>query len=185
VIITGLDTETTGLHQDKGHRLIEVCMRFYRENGTLLKGFVQRYNPQRAIDPAAQAIHGIAIEDLAHEPVWDVAAASKVAALMKHSQLIVCHNAAFDIPFICGELQRVGVPIPEVHVFCTFENGHWATPLGKPPSLGELCFGCGIPYDTSQAHAAEYDVSVMMDCFFKGVRWGQFKLPEALQAKAA
>jgi DNA polymerase-3 subunit epsilon len=185
VIFTGLDTETTGLDQSKGHRLIEICLRYYKSDGTLLKRFVQRYNPQRAIDPLAQAVHGIAVEDLVHEPVWDSAAAQRVAALMKLSKLIVCHNAAFDIPFICGEILRVGVPIPDVQVFCTMENGHWATPLGKPPSLKELCFGCGVEYDPNQAHAAEYDVGVMMDSFFKGVQWGQFRLPEALQARAA
>ena len=36
----------------------------------------------------------------------------------------------------------------------------------------------GIAYDKAQAHAASYDVDVMMDAFHAGVEYGHFQLPE-------
>jgi len=63
----------------------------------------------------------------------------------------------------------------------TMTEGVWATHDGKKPSLQELCFACEVEYDPALAHAAAYDVDKMMDCFFKGLEWGYFELPEALR----
>ena len=46
-------------------------------------------------------------------------------------------------------------------------ESRWATPDGKWPKLGELCFACGVNYNADEAHAAEYDVNKMMECFKK------------------
>ena len=87
----------------------------------------------------------------------------------------------FDGPFIAAELNRIGVNVPDVHSFCTMENARWACPDGKLPRLGELCFAMGVDYDPAKAHAAEYDVQVMMDCYFKGLLRGFYQLPKELR----
>lgn len=183
MIVAGLDIETTGLDQEKGHRIIELALLLYTfapESGEHeLRGkYVQRINPQRAIDPGAFAVHGIAYEDVAHSPTWNEVA-PKVVRMLKACDLAVAHNGdGFDMPFIAAELMRIGQPVPDIKTVDTMLQGRWATPMGKVPNLGELCFACGVPYDRELAHAAEYDVSVMMESFFMAHRRGFIKLPE-------
>lgn len=49
--------------------------------------------------------------------------------------------------------------------------------MGKVPNLGELCFACGVYYDREKAHAAEYDVAVMLESFFIAHKKGFIQLP--------
>lgn len=180
MIIGGIDIETTGLEQAKGHRIIEVALSMYKhtEDETMWLGnFTQRINPERSIDPDAQAIHGIAYEDLIECPRWEDVA-PRLSKLMAKCDYLVAHNGkGFDIPFILRELLRVGVELPRVRLVDTMLEARWATPDGAIPSLGKLAWACNVPYDTSKAHAALYDVRVMMDCFFSQLSAGYFKLP--------
>lgn len=178
MIITGLDIETTGLSQEKGHRIVEIAMVCY-DSATRQPRlrFVQRINPERNIDAKAQEVHGIALSDLTGKPKWE-AVAPKVVAIMQRSALLVAHNGDdFDLPFIVNELLRLDLmPPAHVQTFDTMVNGRWATASGKLPSLKELCFACGVDYDPKKAHAADYDVDVMMESFFKGLDWGRFNI---------
>jgi DNA polymerase-3 subunit epsilon len=178
--IIGVDTETTGLEQEKGHRIIEIALLTYNLEGQLLESWVQRIDPERAIDAGAQAAHGISYAELVGEPKWEDVAKT-VATKIGTADLLVAHNMGFDGPFIAGELHRVGLEIPDVHGFCTMENARWACPDGKLPRLGELCFALGVPYDTAKAHAADYDIDVTMACFFKGLTRGFYQLPKELR----
>lgn len=178
--VIGLDIETTGLEQSQGHRIIEIALLTYDfATRTLIDAWVQRIDPQRAIDPKAQEVHGIAYSDLMGDPYWsDVA--DEISRRMSSADLLVAHNMSFDGPFIAAELNRVGVMVPDVPSICTMENARWACPDGKLPRLGELCFALGTDYDKAKAHAAQYDVDVMMDCFFKGLNRGFYELPKEL-----
>ena len=190
MIVGGLDIETTGLEQEKGHRIIEIAVLPYLYDeltGTVTpKGkFVQRINPQRAIDPGAYAVHGISYEDLAYCPTLEEVA-PKVVRLLSACNLLVAHNGnGFDLPFIAAELLRIGQPIPDVEAVDTMVQGRWATPMGKLPNLGEFCFATGVDYDKSKAHAAEYDVEVMMEGFFVALRKGFIQLPMKMKEKLA
>jgi len=185
MIVTGIDLETTGLEQEKGHRIIEICLRAYELESRKLKySLVQRIHPRRSISQKAQEVHGISIEDLAGCPIWEEVA-PKVVAIMKASDLLIAHNMAFDGPFVALELIRIGLKVPEVQSFCTMENGRWSTPLGKKPSLKELCFSLDVPYDPTKAHAADYDVDCMMACFFKALDLGFFEIDSLKEKKAA
>lgn len=180
--LIGLDTETTGLEQEKGHRIIEIAMLTYDlDTKKCVDTWIQRIDPQRPIDPDAQAVHGIAYTDLVGCPTWDDLA-PEIARRMGSADLLIAHNMGFDGPFIAAELVRVGIKVPDVHALCTMENARWATPDGKFPRLGELCFALGVDYDTSKAHSAQYDVEVMMNCFFKGFQRGFYKLPNVLRS---
>jgi DNA polymerase-3 subunit epsilon len=89
----------------------------------------------------------------------------------------VGHNLYdFDATFTIRELERINHELPDFEPFDTMIEGRWATPFGKAPSLKELCWACNVPYDPDQAHAALYDVRVMMLSFFYGLRRGVFKL---------
>lgn len=179
--IIGLDTETTGLDQEKGHRIIEIAMLTYELDGTLVDRWVQRIDPQRSIDPGAQAAHGISYTELVGQPKWEDVA-EEVQRRVGTADLLVAHNMGFDGPFIAAELQRVGLQVPNVPSLCTMENARWACPDGKLPRLGELCFALGVDYDPAKAHAADYDVQVMMASFFRAYERGFYTLPKTIRA---
>lgn len=177
-LLAGIDIETTGLAQPGGDRIIEIAMDFRELTTGARRGtFVTRINPERGIDPDAQAIHHIAIEDLIGKPLWGEVA-PKVHALMARARVLVAHNGeGFDLPFIGHELLRAGLPMPEVGLVDTMLQARWATADGSLPNLRALCFACGVEYDTEKAHAALYDVEVMLDCFFRMHPRGLFMLP--------
>lgn len=176
--LIGIDTETTGLDQEKGHRVIEIALLTYDfETQRLEDRFVQRIDPERSIDAGAQAAHGITYSELVGKPKWEDVA-QNIADRMSAGSLLIAHNMNFDGPFLAAEFQRIGVKVPRVPGFCTMENGRWATPDGKLPRLGELCFALGVTYEPAKAHAADYDTTVMMDCFFRGLLRGFFHLPK-------
>ena len=50
-----------------------------------------RFNPRRSIDPKAQAVHGISLEELAAEPLL-ADHAGKIAAYMGACSALVAHN---------------------------------------------------------------------------------------------
>lgn len=177
MIIGGCDIETTGLSQEGGHRIIEICFRLYdSETKKLVDTYTQRISPKRSIDAKAMEVHHITPKDLIGCPTWDEVA-DDIARFMGKCDVVVCHNVAFDIPFIALELVRIGEDFPNVEVFCTMMEGTWATPNGKRPKLGELCFALDVPYDATLAHSAEYDVDVMMKCLFRGIELGFYTLP--------
>jgi DNA polymerase-3 subunit epsilon len=179
-----LDTETTGLKQEKGAKIIELALLTYDLTTRKLEDvWVQRFDPQQPIEPGAQAVHGISYEELVGCPIWEDTA-DEIVRRMSALDLAVAHNMGFDGPFIAGELIRVGRKVPDVYSLCTMENARWACPDGKMPRLGELCFALGVPYDTSKAHGAEYDCEVTAECFFRGLERGFYELPVGLKGIA-
>jgi DNA polymerase-3 subunit epsilon len=182
--IIGLDTETTGLDVTKGARLIELAFLSYDlDTRALLDTWVHRFDPECPIEARAQEVHGIAYTDLVGMPKWGELA-HEVSGRMGEADLLIAHNMTFDGPFIASELNRAGCAIPRVPSLCTMEGGRWACADGKLPKLGELCFALGVTYDTAKAHGAAYDVSVMMECFFKGLDRGFYKLPAEMAVTA-
>lgn len=185
IVVTIGDIETTGLKQEDGHRIIEValsCWGFNTVTGErrkVGKSYIQRINPERPIDPGAEAVHGIKLADLRGKPKWKEVAPI-VEKILAKTDLFVAHNAAFDAPFLALELVREGFPMPNFNVFCTMDQGRKATGMGKVPNLGELAYACGFDYDTEQAHSAAYDTSLLEQCYWVGVERGLFKSPASV-----
>ena len=187
MILAGFDIESTGLNEPD-HRIIEVAVIRYEWDGVRaveLDTYEQRIDPERNIEAKAQAVHGITASDLVGKPKWS-AVAPVLSAHLGTCDIVVGHNSmAFDFDFVIREWERVGTPLPDFEPFDTMLEGRWATPWGKSPSLEELCFSCGVPYDHSLAHAAEYDVRQMMECLFYGVKRGTFVLPQITRQAVA
>ena len=66
-----LDTVTTGLDVDDGHKIIEIgCVEILGR--TITSNFYHQYiNPKRQIDEKAFEVHGISNEQLRNEPSFD------------------------------------------------------------------------------------------------------------------
>ena len=94
-----LDTETTGLEIEKGHRIIG--MRVGRSSKTL-HVFI---NPEREIDKVATSIHGIDYERIKGCSIFsDIYL--QFLEFIKYSPLVI-HKARFEVSFLNSELRRV------------------------------------------------------------------------------
>lgn len=181
--ILGFDTETTGIEWAEGHRILELAAILYRD-GQVSSVIEKRFNPQRPVDPKAQEVHGITFEMVSGCPLFE-SVAPAVSKLFNSVDVLVAHNGKeFDIPFLNSELRRAGVPEVTTPVIDT-SHAKWATAFGKTPTLGELCFALGVPYDSTKAHAARYDVEVMMQAFERARAKGYFTIPEREERIAA
>ena len=181
-LFVGLDLETTGL-EPGDHRVIEFYAAAWSWDligaPEKVDELLLRINPERSIAADAQRVHHISLSDVERCPNWTIQGPKAHRALLD-GDFIIAHNGKFfDGPFLNYEFQRIGLPKIEIPIIDTMLEGRWATPQGKVPNLGELCFATDVPYDDTpgKAHAADYDVDVMMQAFFKAVSWGFIKLP--------
>ena len=70
-----LDTETTGLEPEDGHRVIEIGALEMEDRKLTGRNFHCYLNPEREIDDGAMEVHGITLEFLRDKPHFaDVAA---------------------------------------------------------------------------------------------------------------
>lgn len=181
IIITGLDFETTGFEPSEGHRITEVGAVVYKVDPKTLE-FTQaiRYsklvNPQRPIPELVQNLTGITPALVRDCPTWDPISL-EVSKILCATDILVAHNADFDMKFAVHELLRLERPIKEsMEVFCTMQNGRFATPMGKVPKLVELCWALDVEFKTEDAHRAIYDVERMMEALQVGIRRGYYDL---------
>ena len=100
-----LDTETTGLEPDLGHRIIEIgCIEFTgRKIGA---EFQSLFNPEREIDEGAAREHHLTLERLEDEPLFSQVC-DEFLQFVAGAEIII-HNAEFDLGFLDAELQRMG-----------------------------------------------------------------------------
>jgi len=185
-LVIGLDTETTGLKVDKGHRIIEFCGHVHRiEDRKLLVDLTTRISNQgKTIDKKAEEVHGISTADLIGRPHFKKIA-PKIDQIFKKVKIAVAHNASFDFEFLAHHMAEAGYPLPrDLIIFDTMGEGMTSSYDAKPPSLREFCWSMGVDYDPSAAHAAEYDVRVMMDAFFAAIERNHFQLPEQFRTAA-
>ena len=99
-----LDTETTGLDHEHGHRIVEIGA-IELENHVPTGNQLHYYlNPERLSDLKAEQIHGLTHEFLINQPKF-IDIVDDFINFIDNSKLII-HNASFDIGFINAELKR-------------------------------------------------------------------------------
>ena len=99
-----LDTETTGLNVDDGHRVIEIgCVEI--ENRSLTgREYHQKINPVREVDKGAEEIHGMNAAQLKIYPKFE-GIVEEFIEFIEGTSLII-HNAEFDKGFLDAELDE-------------------------------------------------------------------------------
>src|SRR5262245_38586663 len=97
-----LDTETTGLDPNEGHRLVEIgCVEI--ANGMPTGETWHRYfNPERDMPADAFAVHGLSTAFLSDKPRF-AELADEFLAFVGDAKLVI-HNAGFDMRFLNAEL---------------------------------------------------------------------------------
>ena len=101
-----LDTETTGLNPQDGHRIIEIgCVELINRRLTGNRFHVY-INPERRVDDGAIAVHGITNEFLQDKSRFSDIVGDFIA-FIKDAELII-HNAPFDVGFLNHEFTLLG-----------------------------------------------------------------------------
>lgn len=159
-----LDTETTGIGAEKGHRIIEIgCVELVDRKLTG-RHYHQYVNPQRPSDEEAVAVHGITDEFLADKPFFEQVAQS-FYDFIDGAELVI-HNAPFDVGFMDMEFRRVGMP--ETTSFCSIlDTLVLARDMhpGQRNSLDALCRRYGIDNSHRELHGALLDAEILSDVY--------------------
>ena len=162
-----LDTETTGLNPQEGHRIIEIgCVELVNRRLTG-KRYHEYLNPGRDIDAGALEVHGISNDFLKDKPRFaDIAA--DFLAFIEGAQLVI-HNAPFDVGFINHELALLnGGGFRQLEEFCTvFDTLTYARKKhpGQRNSLDALCKRYSIDNSHRELHGALLDSEILADVF--------------------
>jgi DNA polymerase-3 subunit epsilon len=165
-----LDTETTGLYPDHGHRIIEIAAVEMISRRPTNNHFHVYLNPEREIDAGAQEVHGITSEFLQDKPLFDKVA-QDFADFIKSAEIII-HNAPFDVGFLNMELGRVGMP--PMHELCdkitdTLKMAKDARP-GQRNNLNALCSHFGIDNSKRTLHGALLDAELLAEVYMAMTR---------------
>jgi DNA polymerase III subunit epsilon len=161
-----LDTETTGLEPELDHRIIEIgCLELVnrRPSG---RSFHRYLNPERDIDDAALAVHGISRTELDAQPRFrDIA--EELLAFLAGAELVI-HNAAFDVAFLDAELARLPGETRQVASVCqVLDTLALARELhpGQRNSLDALCKRYDVDNSARELHGALLDARILADVY--------------------
>ncbi len=157
-----LDTETTGLEPEQGHRIIEIgCVEIVNRRRTG-QTFHRYVNPERDIDEAAMDIHGLSSDFLSDKPFF-VDVAADFIEFVREAELVI-HNAPFDVGFLNMELARVGDVLGPVESYCsildTLALAREMHP-GQRNNLDALCQRYEIDNSKRELHGAMLDASLL------------------------
>ena len=165
-----LDTETTGLRVDEGHRLIEIGCVECIDRRITDRHFHVYLNPQREIDEGATQVHGMTWDQLKDKPLFgDVV--QEFLEFIEGAALVI-HNAEFDRGFLYEELGRVGLkPLASYCASIIDSLGH-ARELhpGQRNSLDALCQRYGISNDHRVLHGALLDSRLLAEVYLAMTR---------------
>jgi DNA polymerase-3 subunit epsilon len=165
-----LDTETTGLYANQGHRIIEIAAIEIVNRRPTNNSFHFYINPDREIDPAAQEVHGITLDFLQDKPRF-TEIASDFLKFVKDSTLII-HNAPFDIGFINMELGLIEKPPVEEVVASIIDTLKMAKDMrpGQRNSLDALCRFYNIDNSQRSLHGALLDAQLLAEVYLAMTR---------------
>ena len=160
-----LDTETTGLDPNEGHRLVEIgCVEILHGLPTG-KTWHHYFNPERDMPSDAFAVHGLSREFLADKPLFEHLA-EEFLAFVGEAQLVI-HNAGFDMRFLNAELARIKRPtLPLDRAVDTLALARRKHP-GARVSLDELCQRYGIDNSRRVRHGALLDAEILAEVYIE------------------
>lgn len=161
-----LDTETTGLSIEEGHRIIEIgCVELINRKLTG-KHFHHYLNPERMIDSGALAVHGITNEFLQSKPSFQTIA-DPFIEFVKGAELII-HNAPFDLGFINAEFQKINKNAINMNDHCKVIDTLLIARqlhMGQRNSLDALCKRYNVDNKHREYHGALLDAHLLAQVY--------------------
>ena len=160
-----LDTETTGLDPKDGHKIIEIaCFELINKvkTGKVFHSFV---NPRRDVPHEAFRIHGISTEFLKDKPTFDLVADKFLDFI--GDDVLVIHNASFDIKFLNFELNILRKkPLEMSRVIDSLMLARKKFPGGQN-SLDALCKRFNLDLSKREKHGALIDTELLCNVYIE------------------
>ena len=160
-----LDTETTGMQPEQGHRVIEIgCIELQNRRPTR-NDFHHYLNADRDSDPGAFEKHGLTREFLAGKPRFKDVMPSLVEYL-RGAELLI-HNADFDVSFLNAELAAAGAR-ERIEDLCTIvDTVRMAKHIspGQRVSLDALCLRYKVDNSRRDLHGALLDARLLAEVY--------------------
>ena len=173
-----LDTETTGLSTEKGHRIIEIACLEMIDRKITNNHYHCYLNPERSIEIGALNVHGLTEEFLANKSKFsDIA--DDFLAFVNNAELII-HNAKFDIRFINHELKLANAKVKSIETCCTVTDTLLMARRkhpGQRNSLDALCKRYNVDNSKRTLHGALIDCELLASVYLY-MTGGQKKLFE-------
>jgi len=160
-----LDTETTGLDPNQGHRVIELAM-LEMVDRTLTGNKLHLYfNPQRDIPDEATAVHGISLNDLKDAPIFEEKI-DEILEFIKDAELII-HNAKFDLKFLNHHLQAANYKCVEEYSSNVIDSLTIARRkfIGAKNNLDALCDRFKVNRSNRDYHGALIDCELLAQVY--------------------
>lgn len=157
-----LDTETTGLSPQHGHKLTEIgCVEIINRKITG-RTFQSHINPERELDERAAQITGLSYAMLKDKPKFGQVVDGLIE-FIGDSELII-HNASFDLGFLVHEFNLIKHPwsniIQELDIIDTLILARELHP-GQRNSLDALCKRYDIDNSHRNYHGALLDSEIL------------------------
>ncbi len=171
-----LDTETTGLSPNDGHRIVEIGALEMIDKVLTGEKFHFYVNPQRDMPQEAYRIHGISSQFLQDKPLFKEIS-EQFLDFIKDSTLVI-HNAPFDIRFLNHELSLSKLPpINLSNAIDTLIIARKAFP-GAKVNLDALCRRFKVDNSSRQYHGALKDAELLSEVYVEltGGRQTSFSL---------
>jgi DNA polymerase-3 subunit epsilon len=168
-----LDTETTGLKPEEGHRIIEIGCIELKNHVPTGNTYHQYINPCRDMPTAAYEVHGLSEKFLSNYPKFSEVYESFLEFIGTSS--LVIHNAAFDMKFLNAELGFfVELPLKN-KIVDTLDLARKTFP-GSPASLDALCKRFKIDNSQRIKHGALLDSEILAEVYLELLGGRQIRL---------
>tara|TARA_Y100000022_G_scaffold154908_1_gene136991 strand:+ start:342 stop:989 length:648 start_codon:yes stop_codon:yes gene_type:complete len=161
-----LDTETTGLDPDDGHKIIEIgCIEILNRSVTN-NTFHKYINPNREIDIEASKIHGLTYNKLKDKPLFEEVY-EEFSDYISDSPIII-HNAPFDIGFLKKEYLDLSKTVNffDNEIIDSLKMARKISP-GKKNTLDALCERYAIDNSDRTLHGALLDAKLLAFVYLK------------------
>ena len=154
-----LDTETTGLSVENGHRIVEIGCIELKDQILTSNRFHYYLNPQRKVSEEAFKVHGYSDVFLSNKKKFSEIVDDFIKFI--GDKKLVIHNAQFDLSHLNNELKILGKkPIPKDQVIDTLDIAREKFP-GSQISLDALCKRFRVDNSKRRLHTALIDCELL------------------------
>ena len=158
-----LDTETTGLSFNDGHKIVEIACIETKDLMPTGNVFHKLINPKRSIPEAAYNVHGFSEKFLKDKETFDQIA-DEFTSFINNKKIII-HNASFDLGFLNGELGLIKKnKIEKKMIVDSLEVARNKFP-GTSNSLDALCRKFNIDLSRRAKHNALIDCELLREVY--------------------
>ena len=171
-----LDTETTGFSPENGDKIVEIGVVELINHIPTNNSFHKYINPERSVPEPAFKVHGLSYDFLKDKPLFSDVVDEFLNFI--GSDMIIIHNAPFDLSFLNNELfkaKKKNISVSQVIDSLILAREKFP---GSPASLDALCRRFSIDNSNREVHGALLDSYILAQVYLEliGGRQPDFEL---------